>query len=179
MRIFHYFYVQPMNYVYIETVVMLIIWTAAMGLLRGKPRKLIAATGAALSVMLILFYTVYGRGENNQRVITLLPFISFTKAKIQPEIFRSMYMNMLLFMPLGMSLPFALPDKLRFRPLIAVIAGLLLSIAVEAIQYALIIGECEVDDVIMNTFGVFIGTSSYLIVLIIMKIKNKKKLRHS
>ena len=176
MRIFHYFYVQPMNYVYIETLVMLILWTLAMLFLRGKAKKFIAVTGVVLSVMLILFYTIYGRKSFGQRIIVLTPFVTFLRAKTEPEFYRMMYMNMLLFFPLGLSLPFALPDKLRFRPLIAVIAGLFLSVAIEAIQYGFIIGECEIDDVIMNTLGVLLGTASYLIVFIVLKTKNK--LRH-
>lgn len=174
MRIFHYFYIQPMNYVYIETILMIVLWTAAMLIFRGKARKIVAITGVVLSIALILFYTVIGRGEIKQQVLVLTPFITFSKAKGEVELFRTLYMNVLLFLPLGLSLPFALPNKLRFRPLFAVLAGFLLSAAVEATQYIRIIGECEIDDVIMNTFGVLIGTVSYLIVFIILKAKNKR-----
>ena len=43
------------------------------------------------------------------------------------------------------------------------IAAFLFSISIEAIQYYLALGLCEVDDVIMNTLGAMIGTLAYFL----------------
>ena len=43
------------------------------------------------------------------------------------------------------------------------IAAFLFSISIEAIQYYLALGLCEVDDVIMNTLGTMIGTLAYFL----------------
>ena len=173
--LFHDFYVQPMNQVYIETIAIYVIWTVAMFLLRGKARRIVGIVGAGLAVILILMFTVLGRSNGDAREISLIPFITFVNAKVQPEFYRTMFMNMLLFMPLGLSLPYALPDKLKHKALLTILIGAILSISVEACQYMFFLGRCETDDVIMNTLGVAIGTTSFLIFLIVNKIKLAKK----
>lgn len=174
-RIFHDFYVQPMLQVYIETIALYLIWTIMAALLRGKARRYLARVVVVLSLILILCFTVFGRGVSDYRVLELAPFISFEKAKLNPEFYRTMYMNMLLFLPMGLSLPFALPEKWKLRALIAVVAGFLLSVGVEAIQYGFAIGNCETDDVLMNTLGTLIGVSSFGIVCLIEMIKKRKR----
>ena len=54
----HDFYVQPMNQVYMETIAVYLIWTAAMLLLRGKARSVLAIIGAALSIWIIFLLTI-------------------------------------------------------------------------------------------------------------------------
>ena len=82
-------------------------------------------------------------------------------------------MNMLLFLPLGLSLPFALPQKWKCKALLSAVAGFLLSVGVEAIQYFFRIGDCETDDVLMNTLGMLIGTSSFGIVCLVQKTRKR------
>ena len=77
--------------------------------------------------------------------------------------YRMLFMNVALFIPLGLSLPFALPDRFRHKYIITVISGVLLSVAVEASQYFFNLGRCETDDVLMNTLGVIIGGTAFLI----------------
>lgn len=159
----HDFYVQPMNQVYIETIAIYVIWTVAMFLLRGKARRIVGVIGASLAVILILAFTVLGRSSETAKDISLIPFISFVNAKVQPEFYRTMFMNMLLFMPLGLSLPYALSDKLKHKALLTILVGAVLSVVVEAAQYVFSLGKCETDDVLMNALGVLIGVTSYLI----------------
>ena len=75
-----------------------------------------------------------------------------------------MYMNMLLFMPLGLSLSFALFDKVKRNVMISIAIGCLLSGGVELTQYFFHLGRCETDDVIMNTLGVAIGATSFVLI---------------
>lgn len=173
MDIYHYFYTQPMNMVYIETAVMFVVWTVLMLILPKKPRRIAAGIGLCLALLLVLTLTVFGRSDKNTHDISLIPFVSFTYAKTQPEFYRTMYMNILLFIPLGMSMPFALPKKLKLKPLITIGTGFLLSVVVEACQYIFNLGRCETDDLIMNTIGVSIGVLSYLIVYLIRIRKEK------
>ena len=89
--------------------------------------------------------------------IVLKPFASFDFAKEQPEYYRSMFMNMLLFYPLGMSL-YTLFSKFSLsRLVVTTILGSLLSLGVESLQYYWSIGIFEVDDIIMNTLGTSFG----------------------
>ena len=163
-RLFHDFYVQPMQQVYVETIALYLLWMFFMVLLKGRARNHLARTTALLGLALILLYTVVGRGTADVRVISLTPFITFERAKAEVELYRTMYMNMLLFLPLGLSLPFALPQKWKCKALLSAVAGFLLSVGVEAIQYFFRIGDCETDDVLMNTLGMLIGISSFGIV---------------
>lgn len=172
-RQFHYFYVQPMQQVYFETIALYLLWTVFMVLLRGRARRILACVTALLGLILILIYTVIGRGTADVRVLLLTPLITFERAKTNVELYRTLYMNMLLFLPLGLSLPFALPEKWKCRALIAAAAGFLLSVGVEMTQYVFKIGNCETDDVLMNTLGMLIGISSFGIVCLLQRIRKR------
>ena len=63
-------------------------------------------------------------------------------------------LNIQLYWPLGYLLPILFP-KLKSKQVILI--GCLCSIATEAIQYFLVMGWCETDDVIHNTLGAVIG----------------------
>ncbi|MGI5977537.1 MAG: VanZ family protein [Candidatus Limivicinus sp.] len=71
--------------------------------------------------------------------------------------------NIAMFMPLGFILPF-LAKKFRrwFWPLVS---GLVLSSAIEAVQYFTGIGLFDVDDIFCNTLGAFLGGSAALAIL--------------
>lgn len=113
-------------------------------------------------IMIVLESTIMYRTIEKKELI-LIPFYSFYEAIEQPEFYRSMLMNVLLFEPLGLSLPFALPDKLHKKVKFSIEFGFLLSVFVEVIQYVFLLGRTEVDDVICNTFGCAIGAGAYLI----------------
>ena len=108
----------------------------------------------------------------------MIPFISFINAKTQPEFYRTMFMNVLLFLPLGLSLPFALSEKMKHKVLISILCGLILSVLVEVLQYVFRLGRCETDDVLMNTLGVLIGVTSYLLCGLIAVCRNKYRKKH-
>ena len=172
----HDYYTQPMYHVYLEAIAMYILWLIAMFVLRDKARRIISVIGLILSIVLILFFTVSGR-KSGSYDISLIPFISFENAKTNTELYRSMFMNLLLFMPLGLCMPFALPKKVKIKGLLTIGAGMVLSIAIEAIQFFFSLGRCETDDVIMNTTGVIIGTSVYLFFFLVQTIKRKRRMK--
>lgn len=170
---FLHFYAQPMNIVYLEMEGMYLIWLIMMLLLPKKPRLIISTICCVLSVGLILFFTIYKRSQGGE--LSLIPFISFTKIKEQPEILRSMQMNIFLFIPFGLSTPFALPERLRHKVLLTVPTGMVISACVEACQYFFSLGHCETDDVIMNTIGAFVGATAFLLYTAIKKLINKRR----
>ena len=67
-RLFHDFYVQPMQQVYVETIALYLLWMFFMVLLKGRARNHLARTTALLGLALILLYTVVGRGTADVRV---------------------------------------------------------------------------------------------------------------
>lgn len=165
---------EPLVWLIIESAVMFVVWTVAMILLRGKLKRVTAIAGAVVSVLLIVLNTLVRHTINGGIGVHLIPFSSFSMVAEIPGIYRSMQLNIILFMPFGMSLPFVLPEKLRLKPLITVCIALIISVTIEVCQYIFNIGMSEIDDVIMNTLGAAIGTVSYLLVSLILKKLNKR-----
>lgn len=70
-------------------------------------------------------------------------------------------MNAFLFLPLGMCFPFIFPFYQKHKIRYTVLVAILVSGVIEVTQLYFHLGCCEVDDVIMNTLGVLIGTLAY------------------
>ena len=128
------------------------------GLLFPHRRRLDAAV-SALTAIVIVSLTLLNR-TSGVRNIVLVPFYSFAAAKDQPELYREMLMNVLLFVPPGLFLPFVFKSRSVPR---SVLAAFLLSAFVETAQYFFGLGMAEADDLITNTLGAFIGSTSYWI----------------
>ncbi len=126
------------------------------------------------SLTFILFATILTRTPGDYEVI-LTPFATFTAARQQPELYREMLMNVFLFFPLGLTLSNALPRKWHRWGKIALttLVGCILSAGIEYVQYRYALGLAETDDVICNTLGAFIGSTSLLIAHAIEKHKER------
>ena len=126
----------------------------------------------------ILYATLFSRAEGSTGLI-LAPFASLTAARQQPELYREMLMNVFLFFPLGLTLSNALPQKWHRWGRIAftTLIGCILSAGIEYAQYRYALGMAEVDDVICNTLGAFIGSTSLLIAHVIEK--SRERVRHT
>jgi glycopeptide antibiotics resistance protein len=122
-----------------------------------------------LNMVLLVFYTViiFNITIVSRHPVTydivLIPFHSFVEAMVQPEMYRTMLMNVFLFFPYGLTIPFALPENFPHKIASTICTGAIFSIVIETIQYIFHLGRCETDDVIMNTLGVAIGTLSYVL----------------
>lgn len=132
----------------------------------------------ALSVMMIVYVTVFSRGES-EAGLDLVPFSSFQRAKENREIYRSMLMNVLLFLPLGLSCPYLLRGAPAGRVLLTIAAGCFLSLTVEAIQLVFHIGLTETDDVLCNSFGTALGALSYPLSLLWKRLIQKRRKNRS
>ena len=126
------------------------------------------------SLTFILFATILTRTPGDYEAI-LTPFASLTAARIQPELYREMLINVFLFFPLGLTLSNALPRKWHrwLRIILTTLVGCALSAGIEYAQYRYVLGMAEVDDVICNTLGAFIGSTSLLIAPAIEKHKER------
>jgi glycopeptide antibiotics resistance protein len=63
--------------------------------------------------------------------------------------------NILIFLPLGFFLPLLLRRYGKLSKLI--VDSMILSFAIETLQYGLRIGQFDVDDILLNTFGSVLG----------------------
>lgn len=79
--------------------------------------------------------------------------------------------NILAFVPFGLLVPNLLRQKACFWRVL--ISGMLSSISIEILQFLLLTGVSDVDDVFFNTCGILLGYSLYKLVQIC--VKNRKK----
>ena len=129
--------------------------------------NLLILIGTLISIIL---FTLTRKERVSQ--INLTPFYVFFRLKKgdDVEFFRSFFMNVLLFVPLGLSMPYVLSRKLRKWPVFVTIGfGTVLSASIEFLQYYYHLGRCETDDVIANALGTAVGTLSYLLYIRILK----------
>ena len=170
----HFIYTQPLSRVIIIMAIAIAIWGYARTKLYGKRWNIANALLACGMVMAILCITIMGR-TTGERTLILKPLASLTVARTQSEAYRELLMNIFLFFPLGLTLSNALPQSWgRWRRIgLTVTIGLLLSAGIEYTQYRFALGVAETDDVICNTLGVFIGSTSLLIAHGIEKYKEK------
>lgn len=169
-----FIYSCPLHVISIAMAIAIAIWGYARTKLYGKRWNIANALLACGMVMAILCITIMGR-TTGERTLILKPFASLAAARMQSEAYRELLMNIFLFFPFGLTLSNALPQSWgRWRRIgLTVITGLLLSAGIEYIQYRFALGVAETDDVICNTIGAFIGSTSLLIAHGIEKYKEK------
>ena len=170
---FHAIYASSNSTILITIPIMLFGWSL-IGAFFYKYTRIICTVTVVIIICSILYITVFSRSERGVGA-DFIPYSSFERAKIQPEIYRSMLMNVFLFVPLGLSLTFVFDGGTGKRILLTIFVGLLLSVSIEAIQYFAHLGMAETDDMICNTVGTAIGSCAYLLSLLWRKLFNKTK----
>ena len=145
----------------------------------GERRRVLFNTALACAAAFIILYTTILTRTPGVSEAILTPFASLTAAQQQPELYREMLMNVFLFFPLGLTLSNALPRKWHrwLRIILTTLVGCAFSVGIEYAQYRYALGMAEVDDVICNTLGAFIGSTSLLIAHAIEK--HKERVRHT
>ena len=161
---FHEIYVSNITTILIAIPIIVLVWLVISAAFY-KYMRIVGAVAACIALGAILYLTVFSRSSNRVGA-DLIPFSSFERAKLEPEMYRSMLMNTFLFVPLGLSLPFVFGGGTGKRILLTILIGLLLSITVESIQYFAHLGMTETDDVICNTLGTAIGRCAYPLTLL-------------
>ena len=157
---------------------LLLLWSMLCQRVGERRRVLLNTALACAAVFIILYATILNRTPGNYELI-LAPFASLTAARVQPELYRALLMNVFLFFPLGLTLSNALPRKWHrwSRIILTTLVGCALSAGIEYAQYRCALGLAETDDVICNTLGAFIGSTSLLIARAIEK--SRERVRHT
>lgn len=129
-----------------------------------------------LTVVFLLIYMVvlayvcffserYGRVVSDTHHYNLRPFREIFRFYIYRELIGfkafiiNLFGNILAFMPFGFMIPILWQG--RHKILDAVLSTFLLSLGVEVIQFVFKVGSFDVDDLILNTFGGFLGVLIY------------------
>lgn len=153
---------------------LLLLWPVLCQRVGERRRVLLNTALACAAAFIILCATILNRTPGNYELI-LTPFAALSAARQQPELYRAMLMNVFLFFPLGLTLSNALPQKWHRwgRIILTTLVGCALSAGIEYAQYRYALGLAETDDVICNTLGAFIGSTSLLIAHAIEKHKER------
>ena len=164
--------------VVILMLLLLLLWANLCQHVSKKRWATINTVIICLSTATTLYATILTRTPGDYEFI-LTPFATFAAARQQPELYREMLMNVFLFFPLGLTLSNALPQKWHRwgRIILTTLGGCILSAGIEYAQYRYALGMAEVDDVICNTLGAFIGSTSLLIAHAIEK--SRERVRHT
>ena len=175
---FQSIYSKPLSSIALAIVIAVVAW----GYLHTKvqrPRWTMANLVLSfVPVIAVLYATILTRTPGSYELV-LAPFSTFTDAQQQPELYREMLMNVFLFFPLGLTLSNALPRRWHRwgRIALTTLVGCILSAGIEYAQYRYTLGMAEVDDVICNTLGTFVGSTSLLIAHAIEK--SRERVRHT
>lgn len=118
-----------------------------------KNRKYIYIWLSLEYYVLILVSTVFSRVKTDVYQMDLNPFVFLNKL-IRGNIDNryEVYLNILLLMPIGV-----LIGRVTKRHKVTTL-GMILSFAIEILQYVLQKGTFETSDILMNTLGVLCGT---------------------
>lgn len=166
-------YVTDIPVILSAVIVLFVLWSI-LGVVFSKKMKYAGVLICVLSFVAILYVTIYSR-DGSSYGYELVPFSSLYRAIGQIELYRSMLMNILLFLPFGLGLPYVLNSDIKTRFAITLIIGFTLSVIVESVQGVFSLGMMESDDVICNTLGTALGSCSYLLSFLILKQKAKKR----
>lgn len=115
-------------------------------------------------IMIVLASTVFTRTSNGMQLCKLVPFWSWLEAASGNRGYlKEIVLNIILFLPAGILLPFVFCKKILFR--YAFMAGVFFSFVIECSQLILCRGLFEWDDMIDNTIGAVTGCmiSNYII----------------
>lgn len=110
------------------------------------------------------------------RSIDLIPFQTIHdymsgKIKVSPIIaMANIFGNIIMFIPLGIYLQLLKKDKRLSASMLIVFATCLL---IETIQYVFGIGATDIDDIILNSLGGFMGIMLYKSLLLLLKDERK------
>lgn len=107
-------------------------------------------------VLLVLCFTVFFREGKDVAQISMKPLCNYES--LNYKMIAESILNVFLFMPLG----FLASAAVKNRRILNVLGiGLLISLSIETMQYVFRRGVCNVDDLVHNVLGCFIGYSFY------------------
>lgn len=116
-------------------------------------------------IAVLLWAAIASRQEGYTDTVNLSPLYSyrFTMSEYNSfDVFKQIIDNILVFVPFGLLFPAACNIKHCKKGYASVIlAGFLLSLVIETVQFIFSIGFAEVDDIINNTWGCIAGCGAY------------------
>ena len=128
----------------------------------------------------VVLFAILFRRSDTERIVNFVPFgtISNFLTRIKVSHVSRMFVmsnllgNIILFIPLGIYLSLFNQGKGSKKSVFWVFST---SLLVEIVQYTFKMGTGDIDDVILNTFGGWIGVWIYKILY--LKLENEKRVK--
>jgi glycopeptide antibiotics resistance protein len=126
----------------------------------------------------ISFMQIFSSSREYQRVIEIVPFNQIYgylsgSLNVSPTVvFFNIFGNIAIFIPLGIYIALFIKDKDIFAKMLFIF---LVSLSIEIIQFVFGLGASDIDDIILNCLGGFIGLFFYKVLALL--VKNDEKVR--
>ena len=134
--------------------------------------------GIMIFYMIILFFLLFHKKSTGTfQSVNMIPFRTISSYLFSGDIINQSFAisnllgNIVIFIPMGIYLPLLIKRK---PLLIHTIIISCINICVEIFQYIFAVGASDIDDVILNTIGGFIGILLFRILHLTFKDKVKK-----
>ena len=111
----------------------------------------------------IIFLVTFVRRESSKHEVILIPLRVLFGLRAPGDFWHVTVMNIVLYVPFSCGFCFLMGQKLTHSVGATILICFIFSITAEALQYFFGSGLAEVDDVLMNTLGSFLGTIPYML----------------
>ena len=128
----------------------------------GKKKTIVAFLFFSYTVML-LYITYFSREPGSRIGIDMELFGTWGEWPQSKAYFLE---NILLFIPFGYCVPIVW--RRMKNPFLLLLSAGMISVSIELIQYITKRGYCQLDDVVTNIFGAFIGCLFYWVIHLIL-----------
>lgn len=138
---------------------------------RARVQRVVIVVVFALYVVFALKLLLFSRAPGSERSINLVPFATISQylvsgpSGVRRFAFGNVAGNVLLFVPLG-AYASVLTRWTAARAMLVVASA---SVAVEIVQGVFALGASDIDDVILNCLGGFVGILLVLLARVVLK----------
>ena len=101
----HYIYCQPLWLLTLIGIAIIICYARINSFIKNQAWQRLFNFALVVFSLYALVYTTILRREGGANGVELQPFYTFVMAQEQVEYYRTFFMNALLFVPLGLSMP--------------------------------------------------------------------------
>lgn len=136
----------------------------------------------AILTYLLFFSEKYGRnGAYTNFQFNLIPFREIRRVIVNVKAFGiwpvvfNVGGNIAAFVPYGFLLPYVCNIKFNYWKIL--LFGVISSLIVELIQLLGKLGVCDIDDIMLNTFGTILGYAIYRLVCLIVRKSGRRTIK--
>ena len=127
-------------------------------------------------LLYLLFFARIGLRGMELYEINFIPFFTISEQLSQLQVtmtVANLLINIFLLVPLGLYLPVLWGKK---KIIIYFCLIVIISLFVEVVQFIFDLGAADIDDIILNSFGGFLGLMSYKILFTLFKQEYKVRI---